>query len=192
MKNPSTMPRWSSSLVLVGLLSSAEASAQGRDWVPDSHRSGAGLDAYFGYADDIAFVAPMVGFANIGVTEVFFIDVHLPWASADLEAAGLTADPRFVAGLGHPGVTFRYAPRHGPIRWWIGGGLNAPMGRIEDNAWRGALGLASAATVVYDSQLWATGSLPVFLTWGIDGRAAGDRPLGAGRVDGKEHVHAVA
>jgi hypothetical protein len=145
-----------------------EAQAQARDWKPDTHRSGAGAELYVW---DQAFFGtnfPIIGFANIEAVETFFIDVYLPFTSA----TGGFPDDRARAGLGNPTVAFRYAPTHGIARWWIGGGIGAPLGAVDDDHWRLALGGAFITTALYDSHLWATDAVPGHVTGGVDVRAA--------------------
>jgi hypothetical protein len=142
---------------------SAEAWAQRADWDPDTHRSGAGVELY-PWASDLGFHTAFIGFANIEAVDTFFIDPSLPIAGAIASEPGEEAR----AGLGNPSVAFRYAPKHGMVRWWIGGGLAAPLNAVDEDDWNLAVFRASMAMGFYNHYLWAEDAFPTWFTWGVD------------------------
>lgn len=162
------MRPWTTAAALaLATVTTGSVLAQRADWEPDTHRAGAGAEIYVWYASDFLFGAdfgtsvPVVGFVNIEATDDFFIDVYLPFASA------VGGDDTRV-GLGNPTATFRYAPTHGVARWWLGGGISASMGAMDDRRWRDALSGAGVATALYDSHLWVVDAIPLHATGGVD------------------------
>jgi hypothetical protein len=145
---------------LVSLGAASVAHAQD-DWDPDTHRSGAGAELHE-WGSDLGLHTGVVGFANIEAVDDFFIDVYLPFAF------GIDGDDNARAGLGNPNVAFRYAPHMGIVRWWIGGGLGAPLNAVDDLDWQVETFAAAASMAAYNSYLWAADSFPVWLTWGVD------------------------
>ncbi len=144
-------------------LCSAEALAEGEGWEPDTHRSGAGGEIY-SWSSDLGLHSGFIGFANIGVTEEFYVDVFLPVALG-VDTPGLVSER---AGMGNPGAAFRYAPTNDIVRWWIGGGLAAPLNAVDDVDWQIETGFALSAMGGYQSYLWAPDSFPLFATGGAD------------------------
>lgn len=148
----------------VALLTS-DAMAQNDEWDPDTHRSGAGGEIY-SWSSDLGLHSAFIGFANIGFgsDEQFFIDVWLPIAAG---VDGPFPNPE-RAGMGNPGVAFRYAPTMGIVRWWIGGGLALPLNAVDDFDWQLETGFATSAMGFYDSYMYLPDSLPLFVTGGAD------------------------
>jgi hypothetical protein len=73
------------------------------------------------------------------------------------------------AAIGNPSIQFRYAPKMGITRWWVGGGLGLPLAAIEpDRAWESALGAASASMAYYNLFLWTEEHMPIWATGGAD------------------------
>jgi hypothetical protein len=150
-------------LALVASADSFDAYAQEDDWDPDTHRSGAGVELY-PWSSDLGFHTAFIGFANIGVTEEFYIDVFLPF-SAGIDGPGRNPER---AGLGNPGAAFRYAPKMGIVRWWIGGGFAAPLASVDDADWNLENGFAAASMAFYQPYHWAEDFLPLYATGGAD------------------------
>lgn len=155
-----------------------------QEWRPDGLRAWAGLDVYFSHvsfegSSSTAF--PMVAEVHLAPVDGLVLDAELPWTSGI--ASGNTAAPdATTAGLGNPSVAARWATSAGLVGWWMGGGIAAPMGLIDDEAWRSALARARRATMGYDPQRWGTGAVVPFITWGVDGRVA---PWLSLQVEGK-------
>jgi hypothetical protein len=158
-------PTFASLVTLMALSSNAEA--QRRDWDPDSHREAAGADIWLWALPHADFfsTAPIF-FLDVEPADDFWIDVWFPWNMA-------VGDPFFddaVAGIGNPSIQFRYGPKMGITRWWIGGGIGLPMSEIDTYSWDNANLLGAESMGFYNSFLWVD-ALPLWVTGGVDIRA---------------------
>jgi len=156
---------------LLLLVPEVAAAQEGGDWKPDTHRSGAGAEIFVWDNDFVGTNFPIIGFANIGFLDEFFIDVQLPF-NTSFDGPGIP-ERKTRAAMGNPSVAFRYAPTHQgdavDVRWFVGGGLVLPVGSFTDDAdYLFPLGTAFAATTFYDGYLWAVDAIPIYATGGVD------------------------
>jgi hypothetical protein len=89
----------------------------------------------------------------------FWIDAWLPY--------NVMVDPARGA-IGNPSIQFRYGPKMGITRWWVGGGVGIPLAAIDvDNDWDTALYAGAASMGFYNMFLWHT-YMPLWATGGAD------------------------
>jgi hypothetical protein len=149
-------------LVAALLAHSSNALAQKRDWDPDTHRQGAGADIWLWSLPDAEFLstAPL-GFVNVEPIDDFWIDAWLPYNI-------VVGDPNERAAFGNPSIQFRYGPKMGITRWWVGGGVGIPLASIDvDIDYSLALYAGAASMGFYNLFLWAD-YMPLWATGGVD------------------------
>lgn len=158
-------PTVASLVTLMALSSNAEA--QRRDWDPDSHREGAGADIWLWALPHADFLSTApVFFLDVEPVDDFWIDVWMPWNMA-------VGDPYpgddIIGGVGNPSIQFRYGPKMGITRWWVGGGIGVPLAAIDDpNSEFHVANLYGAYSMgLYNSFLWFD-YLPLWATGGAD------------------------
>jgi hypothetical protein len=151
--------------VLGTLCASSTAAAQG--FVPDTHRTQAG--AYVGvwaiHADGT--VMPAVHFGSIRVPRhedlAAQFDIELPTAMWFDGPGGETR-----ATVANPTLGIRFAPITGPVAWWIGGRVGAPIASIDESDMQPTDVAAMQSHAYFNQFWWIPEYFPFGLTAGVD------------------------